>query len=195
MRGVYPAELFELWERGRAARPPLGAPQGDFTGARGGASGAGFRHMRTFPAALRLFAARAVIQIIRESNQLATDIFVQVATGLAFGALYRDVELRDLPTLFMMLTLGLGLTIALASTRVFGNERVVFWREAAPGSGMDLPRSAYFLAKNLVELPRLLLLTFFLLAGFYPLARPRANFLHNYLVLCFAAAFQVSGYK
>ena len=29
--------------------------------------------------------------------------------------------------------LALGLTISIASLRVFGNERVVFWREAAPG--------------------------------------------------------------
>jgi hypothetical protein len=49
------------------------------------------------------------------------------------------------------MNLALGLTISIASLRVFGNERVVFWRESASGSGMQLDKLAYFIAKNLVE--------------------------------------------
>jgi hypothetical protein len=48
------------------------------------------------------------------------------------------------------MAMGLGLTVSIASLRVFGNERVVFWREAA-----FIDVSAYFISKNIVELPRI----------------------------------------
>ena len=47
----------------------------------------------------------------------------------------------------LMYPLGLGLTTALSSLKTFGGERIVFWREAALGSGMFLNSGAYFLAK------------------------------------------------
>ena len=34
----------------------------------------------------------------------------------------------------------------------------IFWREAAPGVGMGIPKASYFIAKCVVEVPRLALL-------------------------------------
>ena len=80
---------------------------------------------------------------------------------------------KDAQTLFFMLNLGVGLTASLASLRVFGSDRAVFWREAAPGSGMELDRFAYFLAKNAVEVPRLAVFATLTLATFARLRRRR----------------------
>lgn len=74
--------------------------------------------------------------------------------------------------------------------RVFGNERVVFWREA----GMNLDMFAYFLAKNVVELPRLALLTFFFVMSFYPLVAPNMEW-YYYFYYSFAASFACSGFS
>jgi len=90
------------------------------------------------------------------------------------------------------MNLALGLTVAIASLRVFGNERVVFWRESAPGSGMKLDNLAYFMAKNLVELPRLALLTLFFVLSFYPIVTPNVDWL-LFVGYSFAAAFACSG--
>ena len=73
------------------------------------------------------------------------------------------------------MSLALGLTVSIASLRVFGNERVVFWRESAPGSGMKLSKLAYFTAKNVVELPRILVLSFFFVMSFYPIVTPNVD--------------------
>jgi hypothetical protein len=40
-----------------------------------------------------------------------------------------------------MMSLGVGFTLTLTAMRVFGPGMVVFWREAAPGVGMGLPKS------------------------------------------------------
>lgn len=70
---------------------------------------------------------------------------------------------------------------------------VVYWREAAPGVGMGLSQPAYFMAKCLVELPRLAFLTLMLLCTFYPMASPRCPF-GIYFCICWSAAFCVSGW-
>ncbi|KAH8048551.1 ATPase [Aureococcus anophagefferens] len=96
---------------------------------------------------------------------------------------------KDAQTLFFMLNLGVGLTASLASLRVFGSDRAVFWREAAPGSGMELDRFAYFLAKNAVEVPRLAVFATLTLATF-------ARYAHIEVVLkiWFPHRFAVSGF-
>jgi hypothetical protein len=58
---------------------------------------------------------------------------------------------------------------------------------------MGISRSAYFLSKALVELPRIAILTLALLSTFYPMASPRCPFL-IYFCICFAAAFAVTGF-
>ena len=90
------------------------------------------------------------------------------ATGSLLGYINRDPEIGQLPICSFMYTLGLGLTSCLASLRTFGAERVVHWREAARGAGMGLDSTAYFLAKNLVDVPRVFLLTTCLAVSFYP---------------------------
>jgi hypothetical protein len=76
---------------------------------------------------------------------------------------------------------------------VFGAERVVFWREAAPGAGMDLSPLPYFIGKNLVELPRLAILTFCSVAFFYPFVSTLCNF-DTFYLKAFSASWNISGW-
>ena len=91
---------------------------------------------------------------VTEVSAVVFDVALECGAGLAFGLMYPKQQLRDYAAVNMMLSLGLCLTVGLGSLRVFGAERVVYWREASPGAGMALSRAAYFLAKNAVELPR-----------------------------------------
>ena len=105
------------------------------------------------------------------------DVLLMMSVGTFLGFIYSDNVLSDWARILLMQSLGLSLTIALASMRVFGGElRVIFWREAAPGSGMELSTKAYFIAKNLVEIPRICLLTFFFVTSFYLRVKPMCHF-------------------
>ena len=54
------------------------------------------------------------------------------------------------PLLAMLITVAIGLASAPAAVNVFGDERAVFWREAAAGHN----RFSYFLGKTILALYR-----------------------------------------
>ena len=201
-RGAWDAtrDLCAAWAARRAedgapskaggADPPAdagGGPPAD-----GALAVADARELPTFARTCWVFAQRAATQVAREPQLLALDCGMQLFAGCLFGALYRDVSLAQLPTAVFMLSLALGLTVGIASLAPFGAERVVFWREAARGAGMGLDKRAYFLAKCLVELPRLALLTLTLLLTYLPLTNLQRSWRAIFGIAC-AAAFAVSG--
>ena len=119
---------------------------------------------------------------------------MEFAAGAVFGIVYSDVKIGlELDQVLLMFPLGLGITTTLASLKVFGAERVVFWREAALGSGMCLNSGAYTLAKCVVDVPRLFILSVFFIGGFYPFASPLAPF-SSCVANGFAAVWSASGF-
>ena len=141
---------------------------------------------------LWLFSKRAVLQYRKGKMTFLGDLVMQFVAGLVIGSLYHNFTFVKLPSMNFMTTMVLGLTTGLATLRPFGLEREVFWREASPGSGMSLDTLAYFMAKTIVEIPRIGLLTFAILCTFYPLANPQTSFV-NYYFLCFAGTFMATG--
>ena len=91
--------------------------------------------------------------------------------GIFIGNAYSSGDVSAVSNSSMMFGFGLCLGVGLVSLRVFGAELIVYWREAAPGAGMELSKLAYFLAKNLIELPRVFLLTVVCALQYYPTAR------------------------
>jgi len=138
------------------------------------------------------FLSRAFTQQVRASSQMIYDLLLEAFAGTLVGCLYINVEFSDLTKFLTFSAMALGLTVSIASLRVFGDERVVFWRESAPGSGMNLDMFAYFMAKNIVELPRLGFLTFFFVLSFYPLVTPNIEWYFFFGYSC-AASFACSG--
>eukprot|EP01047_Picozoa_sp_COSAG01_P043412 COSAG01_NODE_3852_length_5629_cov_3.080108_8_plen_91_part_00 len=61
----------------------------------------------------------------------------------------KNSELKGMPVLCALSGLAIGLTTIISSTRCFGAERIVFWRESSSG----LNRVAYFLGEPPVNLP------------------------------------------
>ena len=103
-----------------------------------------------FCCSLRIFMMRAAIQQLRAYKYFISDLMLESFAGVLVGILFPHVVLADFNKWLCFMAMGLGLTISIASLRVFGNERVVFWREA---SFIDV--SAYFISKNIVEIPRI----------------------------------------
>ena len=148
---------------------------------------------RGWLAMVALFAHRALLQEAAKPGTLAFDVSLMAAAGFVFGAQSEKVEPHSLSMMVLWLGIGLQLVVAVSSLRVFSPERVVFWRECARGSGMALSPSAYFLGKDLVQLPRLALMVLAFGVPFYAQARPTPSLSYYFLVF-YLLAYAVSGY-
>jgi hypothetical protein len=82
--------------------------------------------------------------------------------GFLIGIVFKNTNIQQLSASNNFTSMAVGFTTIQSSLRLFGNERVVFWREASAGAS----RTAYFVGKNLSDLPRLLLVPAFYLALF-----------------------------
>jgi len=142
---------------------------------------------------LNVCTKRAATQHTRSLTVALFDVLLHCGTGAFLGAASGTINLTSLAQANLMFSLGLTMTIGLASLRVFGAERVVFWREAAPGAGMDLSPLPYFIGKNIVELPRLAILTACLVAFFYPFVSTLCN-PDVFFVRALAASWNISGW-
>ena len=85
-----------------------------------------------------LFAKRALLQELMKPGDLAFDVLLLMGTGATFGSQSANVEVASLPTMIVWVGIGLQLFLAVTSLRVFGNERIVHWRETTPGSGRSV---------------------------------------------------------
>jgi len=142
-----------------------------------------------FAQAFLVFGARHMLQWTKKGDALLFDAVLHLVAGAVVGTVFEHVPLNKITQLNVMLTLASGLTTALSSLRVFGAERVVFWREASPVSGMSLDRVAYFAAKATVELLRIAVLSGMLLAMFVPLSTPQIPTVELYLATLFASYY------
>ena len=84
--------------------------------------------------------------------------------------------------------LAIGLCTIISSMRTFGAEKTNFWRESARG----INRYAYFCGKNLIDVPKLMLVPIFFMILFYGLTARRASLAELYGIIL-AGAFAVSG--
>lgn len=151
------------------------------------------RPPRPFLTQCRLFARRAALQEWQRPGLLFFDVILMGFFGLLFGSLSRNVTVSGLPVMILWLGIGMQLFLAVSVLRVFGNERLIYWREAARASGMGLSPAAYFLGKDIVQIPRLCLLVLSFTAVFYTFAAPSPTFLHYYTVLG-TCGYVVAGY-
>ncbi|KAJ1553592.1 hypothetical protein HK096_007249, partial [Nowakowskiella sp. JEL0078] len=151
--------------------------------------------------------ARSFAQQHSQISGLFLEIFVSTFAGLLMGLaalnakevyqgiwVYPYSSLSPTPFIFppALLSLLMGLTAALASApagvKVFGEEKVVYWREAAAGHS----RFGYFMGKTISTLPRLALAALHFSAIFYFLSQPIFGFPLMYSVI-FMKFFGVYG--
>ena len=101
----------------------------------------------------QLFFWRGLSQTIRPPSKLLIDYTLISIMGLLIGMVFKNTDIQKLPASNNFTSMAVGFTTIQSSLRLFGGERVVFWREAASGAS----RTAYFLGKNLSDIPRLVL--------------------------------------
>ena len=84
--------------------------------------------------------------------------------------------------------MAIGMTGVTAALRVFGNEQIVYWREASAG----MSTAAYFFAKNISHLAFIVLSPLLYLAPFLTFVTARASFIEYYQI-CVILQFTTTG--
>ncbi|KAJ3121730.1 hypothetical protein HK098_003431 [Nowakowskiella sp. JEL0407] len=151
--------------------------------------------------------ARSFAQQYAGISGLFLELFVGLFAGLLMGLaalnkneVYRGVlaypytQLSSTPLMYTpgLFSLLIGLTSALASApagvKVFGEEKVVYWREAAAGHS----RIAYYIGKTLATFPRIALSALHFTSMLFYLSQPVFPFIVMYGVI-FMKFFGVYG--
>ena len=185
-------DLFDLWDENRGTYEELAAKafvpaEPILTSDILANEGAGY--MRS----TWIFLHRSCVQYTKTGEANFFDVILCLFTGLFLGIMYPKVALSTSANSFLMYSFGLGLDIGLSTLRVFGDAKVVYWREASPGAGMGLSSGAFFVAKTIVELPRLMILTAVNAFCFVAFAEPECDY-GAYVAFAFMFSWAISGY-
>lgn len=128
---------------------------------------------------LSLLTHRALLQFSREGLLLLSDILIVSIYALLIGLVYSDNwDITDFPFIALLSTLGYSTIACTASVRVFGSERLNFWREASVG----INTFAYFVSKNIVGFLPLSCYPFAFAIIFFNLIAPEFNFWILYII-------------
>ena len=122
---------------------------------------------------------RQSLKLMRNINDVAFDMSLTTAVGLAIGLIFGGVwSLSGYATISVMAVLSLGVLSAVSSLKMFGHDRVVFWRESAAGISI----TAYWLAVTLLHIPLNLILSFLFVAPYYNLILPDVSLLETWWI-------------
>ncbi|KAI3654726.1 hypothetical protein MP228_000106 [Amoeboaphelidium protococcarum] len=142
---------------------------------------------------------RSLIQFSRKVSSMILEIGVCIlAGGLmglsvmgADGEMFRGIYVSPytlvspaplvwiIPLLGLLVSMAVGLSGAPAAVKIFGEEKVVYWREAAAGHS----RSAYYVGKSISALYRFAVTSLHFTAVFYFLASPLNSFANMYGII------------
>ncbi|KAL8934507.1 MAG: hypothetical protein Q9216_005879 [Gyalolechia sp. 2 TL-2023] len=141
--------------------------------------------------------ARALLQQHRLRSSLLFEIGVSAlggfliglahfkAEGVNFRGFYRQpytilsssIDYGSVPQMALLVGIAIGLIASSPGVKIFGEEKLVYWREASSGHN----RLAYYLGKVLSTFPRMLIANLHFTATFLLLATPRITFPHAFL--------------
>jgi hypothetical protein len=142
---------------------------------------------------------RYMLQQYRTINSFILEVGVACLAGLLMGIstmgnsgqLYRGILIEPytlvsaapvefvLPLFGLLIGLSVGLSGAPAGVKTFGEERVLYWREAAAGHS----KIAYFIGKTICTFYRFAITSLHFAMFYYVLARPLITFGKFYLLV------------
>jgi len=123
--------------------------------------------------------SRTVLQMKRNVKTEVSDLFLMMLASTVVGFMFRASNIIDIARADYTVVLSVSIVAMQQSLRLFGTERVVFWRECS--SGLNI--GAYFLGKTLASLIYLIVLPLVYLLMFYGFNAPRSKLGWFYFVL------------
>jgi hypothetical protein len=119
--------------------------------------------------------------------------------GQNFGGIFQDpyemltssIDYGSIPQMALLVGLAIGLTASAPGVKIFGEEKLVYWREAAAGHN----QFAYYIGKVVSTIPRMVLANFHFTTLLMLLSTPRmpwfaafiANLLYFYCIYSLAS--------
>ncbi|PQE26905.1 ATP-binding cassette sub-family G member 2 protein [Rutstroemia sp. NJR-2017a BVV2] len=88
-----------------------------------------------------------------------------------YEMLSTSIDYSSVPQMALLVGLAIGLTASAPGVKIFGEEKLVYWREAAAGHN----RFAYYVGKVLSTIPRMILANFHFTVLFALLTTPRIS--------------------
>jgi hypothetical protein len=193
-----PNQLVEIWEKISRLIPPLDnqiqtshmfhSAIKDLMKSRGARFLSQFHYCHT----------RSIIQQFRGYQSFFLELFVASLAGSLMGLSFMNYSelfqgvwiapyafLSPTPSIAQVSTQGflVGTAIALAAApagvKIYGEEKVVFWREASSGHN----RLAYYLGKMMASLPRMSIAALHFASFFHMVSRPIISFESQYSMI------------
>lgn len=84
-----------------------------------------------------------------------------------------------------LIPLSMGLCAVMSSLSTFGDETLIFYRESLSG----ISPLAYFIGKNITQLPRIALTPLIFLSIYFTIYSPRGNVFEYYGILFLVSTF------
>ncbi|QSZ36249.1 hypothetical protein DSL72_007375 [Monilinia vaccinii-corymbosi] len=112
---------------------------------------------------------------VADINEKGNDNFRGVLIE-PYEVLSSSTDYRSIPQMALLIGLAIGLTASAPGVKVFGEEKLVYWREAAAGHN----RFAYYVGKVLSTIPRMILANFHFTVFFALLATPRISWVDTF---------------
>jgi hypothetical protein len=158
---------------------------------------------------LAMVIKRSTLQQIRDLSGLFLDNVLVYMAGLSLGMIFFnqyyvgpppqpviDMCPGDMKTLCelpmddpiinqaSLVPLSMGLCAVMSSLSTFGDESLIFYRESLS----NISPLAYFIGKNLTQIPRIALTPLIFLSIYFTLNSPRGNVFEYYLILFLVSA-------
>ncbi len=89
-----------------------------------------------------------------------------------YDILSSSIDYSSIPQMSLLVGIAIGLTASAPGVKIFGEEKLVYWREAAAGHN----RFAYYTGKVISTLPRMVLANFHFTTLFMLLSTPRISY-------------------
>lgn len=100
-----------------------------------------------------------------------TGIYIEPYSLISSAITYSKI-----PQMSLLVGLAIGLTASAPGVKIFGEEKLVFWREAAAGHN----RFSYYMGKVLSTIPRMVLANFHFTTMFMLLSTPQISYMHAF---------------
>ena len=94
-----------------------------------------------------------------------------------YTILSSSIDYSSVPQMALLVGIAIGLIASSPGVKIFGEEKLVYWREASSGHN----RLAYYIGKVLSTVPRMLVACLHFTATFMLLATPRISWSHSFL--------------
>ncbi|CAG8979776.1 hypothetical protein HYALB_00011584 [Hymenoscyphus albidus] len=100
-----------------------------------------------------------------------TGIFIEPYQLISSATIYSKI-----PQMSLLVGLAIGLTASAPGVKIFGEEKLVFWREAAAGHN----RFSYYMGKVFSTIPRMVLANLHFTTLFMLLSTPQISYMHSF---------------